>query len=157
MALTAPAALVWTPAVLGEQPAALALMREFYREENLSYCEARANRVVSELLATPAFGVLLLGRQGSEVLGYTAATLGYSLEFGGRYVLLDELYLQPVARGRGEGKRALAAIEAWAKSQGVGSLRLEVNFENQTALSLYLKSGFSPDRRQILTRPIQNS
>ncbi|MFN5515137.1 MAG: GNAT family N-acetyltransferase [Cyanobacteriota bacterium] len=157
MAFPAPPALVWTPAVLVDRSAALALMREFYREEKLPYSETLADRAVSELLATPALGVLFLGRQGSEVLGYSVATLGYSLEFGGRYVLLDELYVQPAVRGRGEGKRALACVETWAKAQGVSALRLEVNFDNQTALSLYLKSGFSPDQRQILTRPIQNS
>lgn len=132
----------------------LALMRDFYVEEKLPYVESRASRAVTELLSSPSLGVIFICRNGSNALGYVAGTVCFSLEFGGRYALLDELYLGPAARGRGESKRALACIEAWARDQGVTATRLEVNHDNEKALSIYLKSGYTDDKRHMLSKRV---
>ncbi len=142
----------WILATPADAPVVGALLREFYAEEKLPYTEAVAVRVVAELLGSPATGAIFLCRAAGESLGYVVATFACSLEFGGRYVLLDELYLRPAARGRGEGKRAIACVEAWAIGQGVSTLRLEVNHHNAKALSVYLKSGFTDDQRHLLSK-----
>jgi GNAT superfamily N-acetyltransferase len=150
--MTNPSSSVWTPATAGDVPRVVELMRAFYAEEKLIYHEERALRAVSELFIEPAPGQLFLLREGETVHGYVLGTMGFSLEFGGRFVLLDELYLTPAARGRGEGRRALACIEAWARDQGVCTMRLEVNDHNEKARAIYVKAGYVDERRGIFTK-----
>jgi GNAT superfamily N-acetyltransferase len=147
----------WSEAGADDREIILALMREFYAEEKLVYDERRAARSISALLGDPAVGVVLLLRDDSGVCGYLVGSLGFTLEFGGKFALLDELYIRAPHRGRGEGKRALAAIEMWAKKQGAATVRLEVTAHNSKALAIYLKTGYIDDQRRILTKWIDVS
>ena len=55
--------------------------------------------------------------------------IGYSAEVGGRYLLLDELYLAPECRGKGYGEQVIR----WAMEQHpeCARYRLEVTGENR--------------------------
>ncbi len=86
-----------------------------------------------------------------SVVGYITLGWCFSVEQGGRFVLLDELYLGPAARGRGWGRQALALARDWAAGQGAAVIRLEVNHHNAKAKSLYLSAGYRDDERDILT------
>ena len=130
----------------------LALMRAFYIEEHLVFDETAARRAVAELLSRPEWGTILVFEAAGRVVGHATLTFGFSLEFHGRYVLLDELYLIPDVRGRGRGRRALALTETWARSAQVAALRLELNHANTRARALYLAAGFTDDRRDLFTR-----
>jgi len=143
---------IWTPARANHFPSVLALMRRFYSEEKLVFDEDRASRSVSELLSDPSLGTIFLLQDGRGIHGYLVGCSGYSLEFGGRFVLLDELYISPSHRGHGYAKKALAMIEDWAKDRNIGTMRLEVNDHNENALSIYVKSGYINDDRRILTK-----
>lgn len=145
-------ALTWTPASSDDSDALLGLMREFYLEERLVFDEARIAAAMAQLLSAPSPGVVFLLRSDADVLGYLVGSFGFSLELGGRFVLLDELYLHPAARGRGESGRALKLLERWAGEQGVFTTRLEVNQHNQKARAIYLKSGYESQDRDILTK-----
>ena len=72
----------------------------------------------------------------------------------GHFVLLDELYLAPAARGRGWGRQALALARDWAIVEGASVMRLEVNHHNARAKALYLSAGYRDDERDILTLPL---
>ena len=85
------------------------------------------------------------------MVGYITLGWCFSVEQGGRVVLLDELYLGPAARGRGWGRQALALARDWAAGQGAAVIRLEVNHHNAKAKSLYLSAGYRDDERDILT------
>lgn len=139
------------PANIGDVSAVLALMRDFYAEEHLVFDEIVTPRAVHELLAEPALGTLLLFTHAGSVIGYLVLTHGFSLEFHGRYALLDELYLTPAVRGRGWGRHALAVAATTARTAGVACLRLEVNHASLRARSVYLKSGYQDNRRDLLT------
>lgn len=140
------------PAVPADTRTILALMRAFYAEERLAFDETRAHRAVAGLLDRPALGTILMFEAAGRVVGHGVLTFGFSLEFHGRYVLLDELYLIPDARGRGWGRRSLALAEAWARSAQAGALRLELNRANIRARALYLATGFTDDRRDLFTK-----
>lgn len=130
----------------------IALMRDFYAEERLIFDELVAQRALHELLSQPALGAILLLEHDGAPVGYAALTFGFSLEFHGRYALLDELYLIPSVRGRGWGRQALELATGIARAHGVVSLRLEVNHANARARAVYLKNGFQDDRRALVTR-----
>lgn len=139
-------------------PALLGLVRDFYLEDEIPYQPQLVEPGLSTLLAEPAYGaVLLLGAEDLPIAGYITLGWCFSVEQGGRFVLLDELYLVPAARGRGWGKQALALARTWAQEQGASVLRLEVNHHNARAKSLYLASGFHDDSRDILTMPISGT
>ncbi|MET0263155.1 MAG: GNAT family N-acetyltransferase [Rariglobus sp.] len=136
---------------IADEPIVLALMRDFYAEEHLVFDELIAQRAVRELLAQPQLGFVILLEISGEVVGHATLTFGFSLEFHGRFALLDELYIIPAKRGGGLGRRGLEIATDLARAQGVSSLRLEVNHANARARSVYLKAGFQDDRRDLFT------
>ena len=81
---------------------------------------------------------LVLEEDGRPV-GYHYMCIGYSAEVGGRYLLLDELYLAPECRGKGYGEQVIR----WAMEQHpeCARYRLEVTGENRAA-RLYERMGF---------------
>lgn len=148
--------LAWQPATLADGPAALDLMQAFYAEEKIPFDGATQGRALDALLSDPSLGgVFLLQTEGAadkaEPLGHLVLTRGHSLEFGGRFLLLDELYLAPSIRGRGEGRRALDFAARQARAAGAQALRLEVSRENHRARAAYHRVGFVAETRDLMT------
>lgn len=139
------------PATPADTDALLAMLRRFYAEDRIPLDEPRVRRGLDQVLADPSLGAVLLADSPGGVIGYLVLGWCYSLEQGGRHVLVDELYLVPEARGRGLGRALLAAACDWARWQGAEVVRLEVNRHNPRAKALYLDSGFRDDDRDILT------
>lgn len=143
---------VATPA---DFPRILAMLRAFYAEDRIAYDAALVESGLRMLLAGPGHGaVLLLESDAVAEAGYVSLGWCFSVEQGGRFVLLDELYLVPVARGRGWGRQALALARGWAHAQGASVMRIEVNHHNARARALYLSAGYRDDQRDILTLPL---
>ena len=124
----------------------LALNQELFEEDGLtSFPLADRQRALEALLAEPGdWGVIWLIQDGETVVGYTVLTWGFTVEVGGRFVLIDELYLRASHRGRGWGSTALAFIADWAREQGCVALQLEVEHHNQRARAVYARNGFLP-------------
>ena len=140
------------PATPADANTLLALMGYFYAEEHLDFAHTAAERSLRELLAAPELGTVLRFTLADEVIGYAVITFGFSLEFHGRFALLDEFYLAPSARGRGLGRLGLEVIQDWARTTAVATLRLEVNRINARARSLYLAVGFHDEQRDLYTQ-----
>jgi len=146
------AALDFRVATPADATLLIALMRDFYAEDRIAFDEPRVRAGVDAVLADPRNGeVLLWLDEAGEVAGHAVIAMGFSLEQGGHFALLDELYLAPQARGRGRGRQALAIVEQRARGRGVGRLRLEVNRHNELARRLYVASGYIDDTRDLLT------
>lgn len=142
----------WSPATSNDLAEVLPMMEAFYQEEHLPYDAEVVRGAVVELLSNSSLGHIRLLRVNGVAAGYLVAILGYGIEFGGRYVLLDELYLRPETRGAGRWRQGFRAVEEWARDNEIGALRLEVNHHNEKAKRLYLNDGFSDDERSILTK-----
>lgn len=152
----AQAEFIWQIATLADAPAVLGLMQAFYAEEGLAFEGPTQGRALDALLVDPALGEVFLLRPakpgpGAEAVGHLVLTRGHSLEFGGRFLLLDELYLAPEIRGRGEGRRAIAFAAERARHGGAGALRLEVAHENTHARATYARAGFRAETRDLMT------
>lgn len=130
--------------------ALLDMMRAFYAEDRIPFDAARVAHGAAALVDEPSWGtILLLGDEGAD--GYLVLTRGFSVEHGGPFALLDELYVAPRARGRGLGMAGLALARAQARRWGIPRLRLEVSQHNPRAKAMYLRAGFADDGRDILT------
>jgi GNAT superfamily N-acetyltransferase len=140
--------------LLSEQeiPSLLEMMRDFYTNQEMRFEKVAAIRAVSKLLESPQYGQIYLVFYGSELAGYFALTFCYSLEFNGRFGLLDEVYLREAYRGQKLGKSIVAFAEDLCRKAGVAALRLEVGRENLPAQSLYKTSGFKTEERNLMTK-----
>jgi GNAT superfamily N-acetyltransferase len=126
-------------------------MHAFYIEESLDFREARARHALERLLAEPAHGIFRYIQFDAELVGYFVLTVGFSLEFGGRFALLDEFYVTPARRGLGLGGRTLGHIQRAAAELGVAALRLEVDRTNPRLRAFYRRAGFVPHDRDLMT------
>jgi GNAT superfamily N-acetyltransferase len=129
----------------------LSLIRGLYDTEHIAFDEARAVRTLGGLLADPALGSVWMIERDGRTAGYAVLTLGYSLEFGGRFAVLDELFIQEEHRGTGAGRQALARIAEICRGWGLEAVRLEVGRTNVVAQKLYRKAGFESHDRDLMT------
>ena len=141
------------PLCEGNVEALLALMKVFYAHERFGFDAVSSGRLLRHLLANPNVGSVFLARDGERALGYLVLTHCYSLEFGGPFVLLDEIFLMPEAQGRGLGKRLLDTAADYCRAKGFGYLRLEVQKKNTRAIDVYRTYGFRTEDRFLLSLP----
>lgn len=128
------------------------MMRDFYAGEQLPFDEARARRVADELIDPNPYGFLFVMNAADQIHGYLLITWGYGAEYGGPFLVLDEVYLEPAYRGRGWGGLALAFVDRLAAERGAHAVRLEVTDHNSNAARLYQRHGFADQRRRVLAR-----
>ncbi|MEM8877696.1 MAG: GNAT family N-acetyltransferase [Pseudomonadota bacterium] len=110
----------------------------------------RSEDALRALLLKPEWGrvfILEPAEEPKHPLGYVIVCFGYSVELGGRDLLIDELYLRPECRGRGHGTATLQALEDWARKEGFASAFLEVMHGNR-AEALYRRLGYA-DRGSV--------
>ena len=78
--------------------------------------------------------------QDRQLLGYGMLAKSFSTEFGKRCIWIEDLYVKEQYRGAGIGS---AFLEFVAKKYEGCILRLEVEEENERAIHVYEKCGFS--------------
>ena len=130
----------------------LALIEHFYEEEQIPFVRETSRDAVEQLLGDPALGRIWLIESEGRSAGYLVGIFGFILEFGGRQVFLDELYIVPEFQRRGFGTAALHFLEDESRQLGARVLRLEVTRTNSQALALYLKRGFELHDRQTMSK-----
>jgi GNAT superfamily N-acetyltransferase len=136
---------------------ALDMMGKLYSEAGATHHRERARRAAEGLIANPEQGGVWLihvntEHANGETAGYLCVTLCYSLEFDGRFALLDELYLEEAWRGKGIGAQAIAFAEEWSRARGLAAIRLEVARANSRAIELYRREGFKAHDRHLMTK-----
>lgn len=130
----------------------VAMMGKLYAQGDASFNSERARRATEILFADPASGGVWTIEVDGSPAGYLVFTFGYSLEFGGRFGLLDELFVEEPWRSRGIGKQAVDFAARLCLARGWRALRLEVGQKNQRAIDLYGGSGFQMHDRFLMTK-----
>ena len=121
----------------------LAMMEIFYASDALLVHPETAvlEKMLEDALAdTPyltGYGFALEG----VLAGYGMVTRSYSTERGGICVWIEDIYIKPEYRGRGIGSAFLRFVEE--TNPGAVRLRLEAEPENERAMAVYEKAGFS--------------
>lgn len=65
--------------------------------------------------------------------------------FGRTLAHIEILAVSSAAEGRGAGRTLVEAAEAWARSEGLDLISLNVFANNARALALYQRLGYTPD------------
>jgi GNAT superfamily N-acetyltransferase len=69
------------------------------------------------------------------------------------HAYLGFMYVQPEYRGKGINKMIIEALHNWARTQNVSELRLDVYFNNLSAIRAYEKIGFTPHMIEMRFNP----
>ncbi|HET9180634.1 MAG TPA: GNAT family N-acetyltransferase [Candidatus Angelobacter sp.] len=130
----------------------LQLMREFYAQQEMTFQKEVATKAVRRAIGNPALGQIYLIFRGQELAGYFALTFCFSLEFHGRFGMLDELYIREPYRRQKFGRSAVEFAQRVCREANVKVLRLEVWTGNSAAQSLYVAEGFKAEDRRLMTK-----
>jgi ribosomal protein S18 acetylase RimI-like enzyme len=133
-------------------PTLLEMMREFYPQQQMRFDEKAATNAAQKLIGDPALGEIYLIFRGADLTGYFALTFCFSLEFHGRFALLDEIYIRQAFRRQKLGQAVVAFAEGRCKEIAIKALRLEVGQQNAAAQALYRKAGFEQHARFLFTK-----
>lgn len=130
----------------------LPLIAAYHLLEEISLSADIREKSVERLLNDGTLGEVWLIRKSDHLIGYIVVCFGYSIEFGGRKVVIDELYIETPERGMGVGAEVLGRLKELMHAHDVVAIQLEVAQQNDRAKSLYVKSGFSyRDKYQLMT------
>lgn len=122
-----------------------------YREdatENVPESVTRA--AVTLLIQEPRYGGAWFIRQGADVVGYVVVCITFSILYGGRDAVLDELYLLPNKRGQGIGTQTIQFAMDYCRKEGIAALHLEV-YDDNRAMGLYQRMGFEKRDSRMMT------
>lgn len=142
------------PAGEKDQETLQEMRRSFCAEDPFPFDPEASGQALARLLARPEQGGVLLAEADGKAAGYAVWTLGFSLEFGGRDALLDELYVCPTERRRGLGAALVEAAARAATLAGAGYLHLEA-MHGAGVVEYYRSLGFSPRPSTCMTRPLR--
>lgn len=99
--------------------------------------------MTADYAAAIANGHVLLAREGSHLLGVLVT------EPHKEYLLIENIAVDPGARGAGVGRALLERAEAEARALGLSELRLYTNEKMTENLAYYPRRGFrEADRRR---------
>ena len=139
-------------ASIADEDTFLPMMAALWAHERIPFDTTAIRAALERLFADPALGRVWLASVEETVAGYAMGTWGFSTEQGGRFLLLDELFVQPAFRGRGVAAATLAFVESEAAREGAGAVRIEVSIENGPARELYRSAGYTDPRRLFLAK-----
>jgi ribosomal protein S18 acetylase RimI-like enzyme len=97
--------------------------------------------LVPALRSFPGASVLL-ARVGPEPVGAAVCLTGFSTFRARALTNVHDLAVVPNWRGRGIGRRLLAAVEDLARGRGHCKITLGVREDNPAAMALYRRGGF---------------
>lgn len=145
------------PAKTENQDALVEVVGESDAFEELPFDEGKVLKALEQILQDESFGRVWLIKEDEKIAGYAILTLGFSLEFHGRDVFIDEIYLSEEFRGKGLGSQALQFLQQQCRELGVKALHLEVERKNENAQIFYRQNGFADHDRFLMTKWIERA
>ncbi|MCL6541934.1 MAG: GNAT family N-acetyltransferase [Roseiflexus sp.] len=140
-------AFVVRPLTLDDLDALLPLVEALHTGDGDPFDPQRTVDALQLVLSHPEYGVVHVAVVGETIAGYIVGSLGLSIEAGGRFLLVDELYVSPAWRGQGLARALLASLIPYAQSHHCRVVELEVGWENDRARTWYERLGFERHRR----------
>jgi GNAT superfamily N-acetyltransferase len=132
-------------ATTDDVPALLGLIRELAHYEKLAdQVHATEESLRRDLFGARQFAEVLLAFVSGKAVGYTLFFYSYSTFLAKPGIYLEDLYVQPAARGSGIGKALLRQVARVAIEGGCGRLEFAVLDWNQPSIEFYKRLGAAP-------------
>ena len=121
----------------------LEMMRVFYASEALLIHpeESVLRRTLTDAIGPDPFVEGVIMEYAGAVAGYGLLAKSYSTEAGGHCVWIEDIYVLPEFRGKGLATAFIKFVKE--KFPEAARIRLEAEPENERAMSVYHKAGFS--------------
>ena len=92
-------------------------------------------------------GVVFAARRDSEpIAGFATCALKWSMLRGARVAILDDLFVDPAARGGGLADRLIEACADWARGREAVALDWQTALDNERAQAVYERVGAKASR-----------
>lgn len=93
-----------------------------------------------------------VARANGQIIGYCSAYVSYVTGMYNSHIdaTLGDIYVAPVYRSSGIGKRLLNEAQRWASLMEADTLRLNVHSANSAAIDYYRKNGFE-EKFKVMT------
>ena len=104
------------PLTLDDLDALLPLVEALHTGDGDPFDPQRTVDALQLVLSHPEYGVVHVAVVGETIAGYIVGSLGLSIEAGGRFLLVDELYISPAWREQGLACALLASLIPYAQS-----------------------------------------
>ena len=127
---------------LEDKPMVLEMMRVFYASPAVlsNGSEEIFQKDIDACVSDCPYLEGYIFEEAGQLQGYAMVAKSFSTEFGKPCIWIEDLYMKDAYRGRGIGSRFLEYI---GEKYPDALLRLEVEAENQRAVRVYEKSGFT--------------
>jgi GNAT superfamily N-acetyltransferase len=140
------------PAARADLPAIVGLIRELAVYEKLEHLAAATpERLEPHLFGPRPAAECLVAEQGGAVVAFALFFHNFSTFLCKPGLYLEDLYVQPAARGTGLGRRLLQRLAAIAVERGCGRFEWSVLDWNVDAQAFYTRMGAAvlPDWRIV--------
>lgn len=132
-------------------PLLIGMIKSFYEEDHHDYQEKKIQKALQEFIGKKEHGIIYLIEYENKVVGYFILTFGWSLEYFGRDLFIDEIFIKEPFRGRGFGKKSFDFIEQYVKDNNIKAIHLEVNKYNM-ARKLYESKGYQSRNSDLMSK-----
>ncbi len=118
------------------------MAHEFYSTDAVWHTvpQDHFEKTFNELIRSDVYAEGFAFEYNCKVVGYALIAKTFSQEAGGLVVWIEEIYVKPEFRDKGLGGEFLKFIE---KERPAVRYRLEIEPENERAVALYQKNGFT--------------
>ncbi|MDX6152141.1 GNAT family N-acetyltransferase [Marinococcus sp. PL1-022] len=99
-------------------------------------------RAIDLSLDSDSTAHIFVAETEEKIVGAAFLNIGISLEKGGYYVWLNDLYVDQQYRNRGIAKKLLLKIIYWAEHNDIKGIELETGVNNAATKALYNSLGF---------------
>lgn len=128
-----------------DTPVILGFIRALAVYEKLEAdCVATEESLRATLFGPRPYAEVLLIEEGGKAHGFALFFHNYSTFLAKPGIYLEDLFVNPAARGKGYGKALLAKLAEIALARGCGRLEWSVLDWNQPSIDFYLSLGARP-------------
>lgn len=106
------------------------------------------------LLTQPGM-LVLVAREGETVIGFAEATIRRDYVNGcetSPVAFVEGIYVAPAKRRRGVARAMIAAVEDWARRQGLSELASDALLDNAQSHAMHQALGFGETERVVYFR-----
>jgi len=121
----------------------LGMMKVFYASPAVLHkaSEEILRRDIEDCIGAMPFVEGYVFEEEGKLAGYAMVAKGYTTEYGGLCIWVEDLYLKPEYQHQGLGSQFFAFLEKEYEGKAV-RFKLEVEEENRNAVQAYRKNGY---------------